>query len=201
MFQVSLQTVQEHLGMAGHPLRCLACGTCPWQAVKQVLIHPEKFVTISWVNIIIFRYLLLSLRANRDPLDSVDKARQILQVLLQWSWLWSTWWVSTLQSTKVLPAWWLKPGSSEMVKLGMLSKWVLQVGSEQGMPRYFLHTRDTCHLLFLGMGCWSAPRLWRSWETRRGLTTWGNFSSASPSGSYHLEPVKADQGAGKLPAF
>jgi len=60
------------------------------------------------------RYLLLSLRANRDPLDSVDKARQILQVL---------------------PAWWLKPGSSEMGKLGMLSKWVLQVGSEQGMPR------------------------------------------------------------------
>jgi len=60
------------------------------------------------------RYLLLSLRANRDPLDSVDKARQILQVL---------------------PAWWLKPGSSELAKLGMLSKWVLQVGSEQGMPR------------------------------------------------------------------
>ena len=90
MFQVSFQTVQEHLGMAGNPLRCLACGTCPWQTVKQVLIHPEKFVTISWVNIIIFRYLLLSLRANRDPLDSVDKARQILQVLLQWSWLWST---------------------------------------------------------------------------------------------------------------
>jgi len=56
----------------------------------------------------------LSLRANRDPLDSVDKARQILQVL---------------------PAWWLKPGSSELAKLGMLSKWVLQVGSEQGMPR------------------------------------------------------------------
>ena len=27
------------------------------------------------------RYLLLSLRANRDPLDSVDKARQILQVV------------------------------------------------------------------------------------------------------------------------
>ena len=47
-------------------------------------------VTISWVHITIFRYLLLSLRANRDPLDSVDKARQILQVLLQWSWLWST---------------------------------------------------------------------------------------------------------------
>ena len=41
------------------------------------------FVTISWVNIIIFRYLLLSLRANRDALDSVDKARQILQVFLQ----------------------------------------------------------------------------------------------------------------------
>ena len=100
------------------------------------------FVTISWVNIIIFRYLLLSVRANRDALDSVDKARQILQVFLQWSWLWSTWWVSTLQSTKVLPAWWLKPGSSEMGKLGMLSKWVLQVGSEQGMPRYFLQTRD-----------------------------------------------------------
>ena len=37
----------------------------------------------------------------------------------------------------MLPAWWLKPGSSEMVKLGMLAKWVLQVGSEQGMPRYF----------------------------------------------------------------
>ena len=33
------------------------------------------------------RYLLLSLRANRDPLDSVDKARQILQnryALLKW---------------------------------------------------------------------------------------------------------------------
>ena len=34
----------------------------------------------SLVNVIICRYLLLSLRANRDPLDSVDKARQILQV-------------------------------------------------------------------------------------------------------------------------
>ena len=48
----------------------------------------------------------------------------------------------------MLPAWWLKPGSSEMVKLGMLAKWVLQVGSEQGMPRYFytlviLHYRET----------------------------------------------------------
>ena len=37
----------------------------------------------------------------------------------------------------MLPAWWLKQGSSELAKLGMLSKWVLQVGSEQGMPRWF----------------------------------------------------------------
>jgi len=60
------------------------------------------------------RYLLLSLRANREQLDSVDKARQVVQLL---------------------PAAWLRPGARELAKLAMLAKWVLAVGSGKGMPR------------------------------------------------------------------
>merc|ERR1719481_155952 len=60
------------------------------------------------------RYLLLSLRANRDMLDSVDKARQIVQCL---------------------PPWWMKPDAPELAKLSMMSKFVLGVGGGKGMPR------------------------------------------------------------------
>jgi len=60
------------------------------------------------------RYMLLSLRASMDMLDSIDKARQIVQVL---------------------PEWWLKPGSAELAKLGMLSKFVGGVGGGKGLAR------------------------------------------------------------------
>eukprot|EP00092_Neocalanus_flemingeri_P000916 GFUD01000974.1.p1 GENE.GFUD01000974.1~~GFUD01000974.1.p1 ORF type:complete len:671 (-),score=245.90 GFUD01000974.1:43-2055(-) len=60
------------------------------------------------------RYLLLSLRANVDMLDSIDKARQIVQIL---------------------PEWWLKPGAVELAKLAMLTKFVGGVGGGKGLAR------------------------------------------------------------------
>jgi len=60
------------------------------------------------------RYLLLSLRANTDPLDSIDKARQI---------------------TALLPDRWMNPGTHEHSKLGMLCKFVGGAGSVTGLAR------------------------------------------------------------------
>ena len=48
MFQVSLQTIQEHLGLAGYPLRCTACWTCTRQTIKQVLNHGKYFLRKSY---------------------------------------------------------------------------------------------------------------------------------------------------------
>jgi len=66
------------------------------------------------VDRLLNRYLLLSLRASMDMLDSIDKARQIVSAL---------------------PDWWLKPGSPELAKLGLLAKFVGGAGSGTGLAR------------------------------------------------------------------
>jgi len=66
------------------------------------------------VDRLLNRYMLLSLRASMDMLDSIDKARLIVSVL---------------------PEWWLKSGSTELTKLGLLTKFVGGAGSGAGLAR------------------------------------------------------------------
>ena len=40
-----------------------------------------------------------------------------------------------LQIVQILPEWWLKPGSVELAKLGMLSKFVGGAGGGKGLAR------------------------------------------------------------------
>lgn len=41
-----------------------------------------------------------------------------------------------MQIVKVLPEWWLNPGSAELAKLGMLRKFVEGVGGGKGLARH-----------------------------------------------------------------
>ena len=66
------------------------------------------------VDRLLNRYMLLSLRASMDMLDSIDKARQIVACL---------------------PEWWLKPGCTELGKLSLLCKFVGGAGSGAGLAR------------------------------------------------------------------
>jgi len=80
-----------------------------WAAVLSDSILVELVV-----DRLLNRYMLLSLRASMDMLDSIDKARQIVSIL---------------------PDWWLKSGSPELAKLGLLSKFVAGAGSGEGLAR------------------------------------------------------------------
>jgi len=80
-----------------------------WAAVLSDSILVELVV-----DRLLNRYMLLSLRASMDMLDSIDKARQIVAIL---------------------PDWWLKSGSTELAKLGLLTKFVGGAGSVEGLAR------------------------------------------------------------------
>jgi len=77
-------------------------------------ILSDEILTELVLDRLLNRYLLLSLRANTDPLDSIDKARQI---------------------TALLPDRWMNPGTHEHSKLGMLCKFVGGAGCMTGLAR------------------------------------------------------------------
>merc|ERR1711874_129278 len=61
------------------------------------------------------RYILLSLRANPDISDAIDKSRQIVSIL---------------------PTWWLVKGDAgELPKLSMLVKFLATAGATANLPR------------------------------------------------------------------
>merc|ERR1719219_344236 len=60
------------------------------------------------------RYLLMSLRANLNEVESVAKSKQILEQL---------------------PAWWLQPGAPELKKLTMFAKFIGGLGCSQRLVR------------------------------------------------------------------
>ena len=66
------------------------------------------------VDRLLNRYMLLSLRASMDMLDSIDKARQIVNTL---------------------PEWWMRPGSAELCKFSLLCKFVGCAESDSGLAR------------------------------------------------------------------
>ena len=177
MPQVSIQTIQEYLGVAGNPLGCPAYRTCSRSIAEQVnhslsLGNWSKPGHISHPK----RYLLLSLRANRDPLDSVDKGRQILQVRK----------IVFGQHSLALPrccqlGGWNRAAVSWQ-NSGCFRSGFCKLAASRGCQGGF-------HFLLLfiwwtwpaGMVCWSAQRSWRSLETTPAATTWENSSSANPN--------------------
>ena len=77
------------------------------------------------------RYLLMSLRANLDNNDSVFKTKQVCikkLILIVWSNI-------CVQIVDLLPKSWLLPGSPEMAKMTMFTRFVSGLGGCQGLSR------------------------------------------------------------------
>jgi len=74
----------------------------------------DSIITEFALDRLLNRYLLLSLRANPDVHDSLDKARQVVNLF---------------------PGYWLQTGSTELAKLEMFSKHITNIGSGKGLSR------------------------------------------------------------------
>ena len=78
------------------------------------------------------RYLLMSLRANLNEVESVAKSKQ---VRAETDWAGLNIFAPSCQILEQLPAWWLQPGAPELKKLAMFAKFIGGLGCSQRLPR------------------------------------------------------------------